>query len=120
MTERARATIRRPCTLARVFIVALAVGCGVCAPAIATDSAAETAHLAALLRQLDVLERLAQKSAQVSATEGTRYHFDYARLYADIARVRAGVEDYLSPSRAQPRDPNLLIGEYRDARDAVP
>jgi RAQPRD family integrative conjugative element protein len=43
----------------------------------------------------------------------TRYHFDYPRLYADLARIRAGIHDYLNPSRAQPRDLSPLPGDYR-------
>jgi RAQPRD family integrative conjugative element protein len=32
--------------------------------------------------------------------------------------MRAGIEDYLSPPRAQPRDPILLDGAYR--RETAP
>ena len=48
-----------------------------------------------------------------------RYHFDYARLRADMKRVRAGLQDYLAPQRAQPRDPVPLAGDYvrRDRAD---
>jgi RAQPRD family integrative conjugative element protein len=76
------------------------------------DADHERAHLAALLHQLDVLDRLAQQSA-LSAPNSGRYHFDFARLRSDIARMRAGIEDYLSPRRAQPRDPTELSGDYR-------
>ena len=31
-----------------------------------------------------------------------------------VARVRAGIEDHLTPSRAQPRDPDALAGQYRN------
>ncbi len=90
------------------------------APTWATDTATEEARLAALLRQLDTLQRLAQQSAEQSATHGSRYHFDYARLNTDIARIRAGIEDYLSPIRAQPRDPQALSGQYRRDEDSAP
>jgi RAQPRD family integrative conjugative element protein len=48
-----------------------------------------------------------------------RYHFDYARLRADLKRVRTGVQDFLVPQRAQPRDPVPLAGDYlrRDRTD---
>ncbi|WP_337261528.1 MULTISPECIES: integrative conjugative element protein, RAQPRD family [unclassified Serratia (in: enterobacteria)] len=78
----------------------------------------EQAQLTLILRQLDMLERQAQSSAQ-SSTEATgRYHFDYPRLQADIGRIRTGIHDYLTPQRAQPRDPVLLSGDYQ--REAKP
>lgn len=43
---------------------------------------------------------------------GQRYFFDYPRLAADIERIRHGLENYLTPSRAQPRDPVELSGSY--------
>lgn len=94
-----------------LWAVTLAAGFSVCQPG-AADSDLENARLAALVRQLEMLDRLAAQSALSSPTD-TRYHFDYARLRNDIARVRAGIEDYLSPRRAQPRDPDTLNGEYR-------
>jgi RAQPRD family integrative conjugative element protein len=66
------------------------------------------------LRQLDALERLVEQSAAATPiVPGERYHFDYSRLRADLTRVRAGIQDYLAPSRAQPRDPTELSGQYR-------
>ncbi|WP_438636504.1 RAQPRD family integrative conjugative element protein [Methyloversatilis discipulorum] len=82
-------------------------------PVIAADSSPEREHLAALSRQLDLLDRLAEYSASLPRQEGSRYHFDYARLREDIERVRAGIRDYLTPQRAQPRDPVVLVGGYR-------
>ncbi len=79
----------------------------------ADDATPEHARLAAALRQLDSIERLfAQQTAQ-QLDEHARYHFDYARLSADLDRVRAGIRDYLTPTRAQPRDPAVLLGDYR-------
>ncbi|GFE79163.1 hypothetical protein GCM10011487_11630 [Steroidobacter agaridevorans] len=103
-------------TQPRLWAVTLAVGLSLCQPATA-DSDLENARLAALMRQLDVLDRLAAQSAS-SPPANTRYHFDYARLRQDLVRIRTGIEDYLSPSRAQPRDPDTLSGEYR--REGVP
>ncbi|MGL6158950.1 RAQPRD family integrative conjugative element protein [Microbulbifer sp.] len=71
-------------------------------------------ELAATLHQLNALERFVKQSATSNpVVTGKRYHFDYPRLLADLARVRAGIQDYLEPSHAQPRDPDALIGEYR-------
>lgn len=100
--------IRRRDLLAAAFGASLSI----CANASA-DTDLQRAHLAALLRQLDLLDRLAQQSALSTASGGGRYHFDFARLRGDIARMRAGIEDYLSPRRAQPRDPTELSGDYR-------
>lgn len=97
-----------PCLFALVLGVALSLD----VPVSAADAELERARLAAILRQLDVLDRLAQDSAEATATHGTRYHFDYPRLHADIERIRSGITQYLTPSRAQPRDPEALNGDY--------
>lgn len=76
---------------------------------------AQRQDLAAALRQLDALERfVAQSAANTPIAEGERYHFDYPRLLDDLARVRAGIQFHLTPSRAQPRDPAVLSGDYRN------
>jgi len=51
--------------------------------------------------------------ANTSVIAGERYHFDYSRLLADLAQVRTGIQTYLAPSRAQPRDLTELSGDYR-------
>lgn len=112
MTQRAGATTYRPRILAHLCVVVLAALPGA-VPVSHADSAGEAARLAALLRQLNAIERTAQSSALAAPTSHGRYRFDYSRLAADIARIRTGVEDYLRPRRAQPRDVNALIGEYR-------
>ena len=84
-------------------------------PALAGDGANEHTQLAALIRQLDMIDRLAEHSASLPRPEGSRYHFDYTRLREDIERVRQGLRDYLVPQRAQPRDPLELLGDYRQA-----
>jgi len=101
--------------LALALIIALAGA----SPASAGDASAEHEQLAALARQLDLLDRLAEHAAHTAPQERARYHFDYARLRADLKRVRAGLQDYLVPQRAQPRDPVPLAGDYvrRDRAD---
>jgi RAQPRD family integrative conjugative element protein len=81
--------------------------------ALAGDDAAEHEQLAALVRQLDLIDRLAVHAAKASAQGRTRYHFDYDRLREDVERVRAGIQDYLVPARAQPRDPAPLVVDYK-------
>ncbi|NMG49981.1 raqprd family integrative conjugative element protein [Azoarcus communis] len=101
------------CCRASALALVLAVALASTPPALAGDAAVEHAQLAALVRQLDLLERTALHSANLARAERARYHFDYARLQQDIERIRAGIRDYLTPQRAQPRDPVELLGDYR-------
>lgn len=85
------------------------------------ESPAQRQELVAALRQLDALERTVKDSSvQTAIQPGERYHFDYPRLLADLARVRAGIQAHLTPSRAQPRDPSELAGDYRTERATEP
>ena len=101
-------------TLARATVaLVLAVPFSALQPAVAADGlASEREQLAALARQLNLIDRLAEHAANTAPQERTRYHFDYGRLHADLQRVRAGLQDYLVPRRAQPRDPVPLAGDY--------
>ncbi|AKU14355.1 MAG: RAQPRD family integrative conjugative element protein [Lysobacter sp.] len=101
------------CRRAPALALTLALALGSATPAAAGDTAPERAQLAALVRQLDMLERTAQYGASLARDERARYHFDYARLHQDVERIRAGINDYLTPQRAQPRDPVPLVGDYR-------
>ena len=85
----------------------------------ADDATPEHVRLAAALRQLDSIERLIAQQAAQEPDARARYHFDYARLAADLERVRSGIRDYLTPSRAQPRDPADLLGDYRQPTAAL-
>ncbi|WP_308142531.1 integrative conjugative element protein, RAQPRD family [Burkholderia pseudomallei] len=103
--------------LVSTFAVATCL-CGSIAHAYAADTASESAHLAAIERQLNTVDRLATQSEQLPDSDSTHEHFDYARLHADVARVREGIQDYLSPRRPLPRDPSTLVGHYRVRTDA--
>ncbi len=85
-------------------------------------SAHEQDQLSLIQRQLDTIERLATRAEAASTAEPVeRYRFDYLRLSKDIQRIRQGVQGYMSPSRAQPRDATELVGDYRlDALPAEP
>ncbi len=72
----------------------------------------EHAHLALLIRQLDMLDRTANESRALSQSELNRFYLDYPSLHADIDLIRSGIREYLSPQRAQPRDPVELSGRY--------
>lgn len=77
-------------------------------------SAHEREQLSLVQQQLDTIERLAARGKAASTSEpDDRYRFDYPRLIQDIQRIRQGVQAYLSPTRAQPRDPGQLVGDYR-------
>ncbi|MFL9848685.1 MULTISPECIES: integrative conjugative element protein, RAQPRD family [Pseudomonas] len=77
-------------------------------------SADEHVQLSLVQQQLDTIERLASRAKTASTAESNeRYRFDYPQLLKDIQRIRQGVRGYLSPSRAQPRDPGELVGGYR-------
>jgi len=41
-------------------------------------------------------------------------------LLAELARVRAGIQAYLTPLRAEPRDLSELAGDYRTEPVASP
>lgn len=94
--------------------VVLAVSFSALQPAIADDTP-EREQLAALARQIDLIDRLAEHAAHTAPQQRARYHFDHARLRKDLQRVRAGIQDYLTPPRAQPRDPVELSGDYRQS-----
>ena len=99
---------RRVPALAMALTIALAGA----SPSSASDATAEHEQLAALARQLNLIDRLAEHAAKSAPQERARYHFDYARLRGDLKRVRAGLQDYLVPQRAQPRVSVPLAGDY--------
>ena len=107
------------CRRVPALALALTIALAGASPASAGDATAEHEQLAALARQLNLIDRLAEHAASTAPQERARYHFDHARLRADLKRVRAGLQDYLVPQRAQPRDPVPLAGDYvrRDRAD---
>lgn len=115
MEQTCRRTTARPS-----LAVLLAVSLLGLQPAIADDTL-EREQLAALASQLDLIDRLAEHAANTAPQERARYHFDYARLRDDLKRVRTGVQDFLAPQRAQPRDPVPLAGDYvrREEREGL-
>jgi RAQPRD family integrative conjugative element protein len=94
-------------------LVMLVAGLAFCWNADSSDTAPENAQLALLVRQLDQLESMALDAQKLSNPGAHRYRFDYARLEADLKHIRSGIQDYLSPPRAQPRDPDDLNAQYR-------
>lgn len=99
-----------PTTVFRCLLLSLAIVHGSSYAA----SAHEQDQLSLVQQQLNIIERLATRTETANRSEpDERYRFDYPRLIRDIQRIRHGVQGYLSPSRAQPRDPTALIGDYR-------
>lgn len=107
-----RFALAAPWALRLAALLLAAAGLQPAVAADASDNAAEREMLAAVTRQIDLLDRLAERAAVTAPQERARYHFDYDRLRADLERVRTGVRDYLVPQRAQPRDPVPLAGDY--------
>ncbi|MFV3093545.1 RAQPRD family integrative conjugative element protein [Ectopseudomonas khazarica] len=102
-----------------ISLIPALLGLCLAAHAGADDATPEHARLAAALRQLDSIERLVAQQVAQPPDARARYHFDYGRLAVDLERVRGGIRDYLTPSRAQPRDPAELLGEYRQPAAAL-
>jgi RAQPRD family integrative conjugative element protein len=88
----------------RLVLVCVPLLAAVGLPALA-DEAPEHGRLAALVRQLDLIDRLAVGAARAASTDRARYRFDYARLREDLTRVRA-----------QPRDLSPLAGQYKTSQ----
>ncbi|MEG3127018.1 RAQPRD family integrative conjugative element protein [Pantoea cypripedii] len=85
----------------------------------ASPHAAEKDELASVQRQLlqaqAALERARVAEAQADSAEHGRYFFDYRQATSDLNTIRAGINRYLEPSRAQPATSNV-IGNYRRER----
>lgn len=85
----------------------------------AAQDVRERSDLGLMQRQINAIELLANRArSSATGTDQVRNRFDYPRLTADLERVRHGISNYLSPSRAQPADLVELAGDYR--ADAPP
>ena len=84
---------------------------------ISVAHAAEQDNLALLLSQLRLLDATLQRAEkQAIVATDLRFYFDYPQAHADIQAMRNGIEHYLTPSRAQPRQVLPLAGTYRQER----
>jgi RAQPRD family integrative conjugative element protein len=108
-------------SLLRSGVVSLMVGISSsAAPVMASERAFEREQLTLLIRQLDQINRQIEDLSAQPIQASARYHLDYPRLLDDLQRVRAGVQDYLTPQRAQPRDPAPMLGDYRNEQEPSP
>lgn len=97
-----------------VLTLALLIPHLVIGPPVALASTAdEHTRLALILQQLQRIDTLSHEAEASAAVSQGRYGFDYPRFARDLNRLRQGITDYLHPSRAQPRDPIELSGDYR-------
>ncbi|QQD55368.1 conjugal transfer protein [Pseudomonas fluorescens BBc6R8] len=88
------------------------LACSIASSDAAYAAGDEHQQLSLILRQLDSLSRLAASRDASVIDPSARYSFDYPRLSADIDLMRQGINGYLTPSRAQPRNPPELTGHY--------
>ena len=81
--------------------------------------ASEKDELASTLRLLDqtqaALTRARVAAAQADPADKGRYFFDYRQATSDLNAMKAGIGQYLEPSRAQPATPSIA-GHYRRER----
>lgn len=82
-------------------------------PAFAKERDLQHAQLQAFVRQLEQMQVRIADDLIRPPQKGERYYFDYQRFEEDLKRVQRGLEDYLIPKRAQPRDPLELMGNYK-------
>ncbi|WP_240160255.1 RAQPRD family integrative conjugative element protein [Pseudomonas proteolytica] len=105
--------------LTRLGLSAL-LTCCIASSSIAFAAGDEHQQLSLILRQLDSLGRLAASRDASVIDPSARYSFDYPRLSADIDLMRQGINGYLTPSRAQPRNPPELTGHYTQSSASYP
>ncbi|CAX53336.1 Plasmid conserved hypothetical family protein (plasmid) [Erwinia billingiae Eb661] len=83
-------------------------------------SASEKDELASAQRMIvqvqASLERARIAAVQADPSERGRYFFDYQRANSDLKTISSGIDRYLEPTRAQPRDLSGVAGNYRRER----
>lgn len=82
----------------------------VVAPFVAFNvQATEKAQLAQAIKQLEAAQLSLKRAAIVAQTSAkSREYFDYRAVMQDINSIKSGINQYINPSRAIPRDPNAL------------
>lgn len=82
--------------------------------------ASELDELATTQRLLDQvqlsLDRARTVAAQSDPNNRRRYLFDYKKANEDLNTMRAGIDRYTQPSRAQPLDYGKFSGDYTRGR----
>jgi RAQPRD family integrative conjugative element protein len=101
----------------KTFFCVVVLICGFGGSAAFAQSDYEREQVRLMLIQLSIMEQIAkQMERNTTVLDTDRYRFDHARLNTDLKAMRLGLEHYLSPSRAQPRDVVEMVGDYRTER----
>ncbi|WP_432340181.1 RAQPRD family integrative conjugative element protein [Yersinia enterocolitica] len=80
----------------------------------------EREQLSLILKQVKNAQRITVAAYEkITPTDTERFWFDYERLERDLKKIQLGIEHYMTPNRAQPRE---LHGEMassymRDRRE---
>jgi|SRR5690554_896306 len=80
----------------------------------------EREQLSLILKQVKNAQRITVAAREkITPTDTERFWFDYERLERDLQKIQLGIEHYMTPNRAQPRE---LHGEMassytRDRRE---
>ncbi|MDE9437917.1 RAQPRD family integrative conjugative element protein [Xenorhabdus bovienii] len=89
----------------------------VCVPLAQAAEKDELASAKRLIEQVQIaLERASLAEKQADIPTRPRYYFDYLRIKADLSTIKAGIDYYLTPSRAQQQASGTLSGHYRQER----
>ncbi|MBI6549786.1 RAQPRD family integrative conjugative element protein [Xenorhabdus lircayensis] len=89
----------------------------VCMPLAQAAEKDELASAKNLIDQVQMaLERANLAEKQADTPTRPRYYFDYLRIKADLSTIKAGIDRYLTPSRAQQQASGTLSGHYRQER----
>ncbi|UYV56902.1 RAQPRD family integrative conjugative element protein [Pantoea dispersa] len=87
---------------------------------ISSTTASEFDDLTTTQRQIDrvqlSLDRARTVAAQSDPNNSRRYLFDYKKANEDLNTIRAGLDRYTQPSRAQPLDYGKVSGDYTRGR----
>lgn len=74
-----------------------------------TVQASEKAQLAQAIKQLEAAQLSLNRAEAVAQTsEKNREYFDYQAARRDINAIKSGINQYINPKRAIPRDPNAF------------
>lgn len=95
---------KSPSFLPSATMAAAIALCGFTAPVSASE-AFEREQLSLLIKQIENATAIAQQTnTQITPSNDERFWFDYERLERDLKKIQHGVEHYLTPHRAQPRE----------------
>ncbi|MDE9460146.1 MULTISPECIES: RAQPRD family integrative conjugative element protein [Xenorhabdus] len=85
-----------------------------CIPLAQAAEKDELASAKRLIEQVQIaLERASLAEKQSDTPTRPRYDFDYLRIKTDLNTIKAGIDHYLTPSRAQQQASGSVSGHYR-------